>query len=297
MNIVNETGQEIISKASVGNYHGMTGIFLESRSGNKNAGTARNPDYNEGLKLILTRLVARGYTKLNIWVASTNMQNYDLKECQILQDGQDAYYLSSLSDLNEVRRDIGRKQTAIKPNKSSKGGNPTKRIFISVEGNDETLRSLILGTTHLSQISSEEMNHHELINLDEDKRTSVLLAIKVRRGQNAFRKALLKAYKCKCAITECEVEEVLEAAHILSYKGEHTNVVSNGLLLRADLHTLFDLGLINVDANYRVIVSPKLSNSEYWQYNDLKLKVIPLAQNEYPLVKALKSRCASRSGD
>ena len=154
-----------------------------------------------------------------------------------------------------------------------------------------------MGPNHSSNIRDEEVNNHEFIDLDEDKRISVLSPIKLRIGQTAFRKVLLKAYEGKCAITGCEVEEVLEAAHISSYKGEHTNVVSNGLLLRIDLHTLFDLRLINVDANYRVIVSPKLSNSEYWQYNNLKLKVIPLAKNEQPSVKALKSRCADPLGD
>src|SRR5205823_2979542 len=65
-----------------------------------------------------------------------------------------------------------------------------------------------------------------------------------RQGQFAFRAALIEAYGGRCAMTGCDILEVLEAAHIVPYRGPSTNAVSNGLLLRADIHTLFDLGLI-----------------------------------------------------
>ena len=58
--------------------------------------------------------------------------------------------------------------------------------------------------------------------------------------------------------------EVLEAAHILPYRGPDTNKVVNGLLLRADVHTLFDSGLIAVDVkNMTVLVDKSLEGSEY----------------------------------
>ncbi len=216
------------------------------------------------------------------------MQN--LQECKIVQDGRDAYYINSLSNPEQVRKDICKKQAAIKQNNNSKGGNPTKKLFICVEGDENVFRSLILGMNHVFGISSDDVNNYEDTDLNEDRRTSMLVAIKARRGQNTFRKALMKAYEGKCAITGCTIEGILEAAHIAPYKGKHTNIVSNGLLLRADIHTLFDLDIIDVDVNYRVIVSPELLDSEYWQYNDIKLKVIPVAQNDRPSVEALKSR-------
>jgi predicted restriction endonuclease len=64
------------------------------------------------------------------------------------------------------------------------------------------------------------------------------------QGQPAFWDALLQAYERQCAITGCTVLQILEAAHIMPYMGKPTNRVDNGLLLRSDLHTLFDLGLI-----------------------------------------------------
>ncbi len=68
--------------------------------------------------------------------------------------------------------------------------------------------------------------------------------IVARRGQSAFRAALLDAYQNRCAITGCDAVPALEGAHLRPYRGPDSNVVTNGLLLRADIHTLFDLQLL-----------------------------------------------------
>jgi len=100
----------------------------------------------------------------------------------------------------------------------------------------------------------------------EDQRNRVLRSIVQRQGQQEFRMALMSAYESKCAMTGCEVVDVLEAAHIHRYLGEETNVVSNGLLLRADVHTLFDLKLVGVDVStMRICVAPRLEGSSYWE--------------------------------
>lgn len=77
-----------------------------------------------------------------------------------------------------------------------------------------------------------------------DARERVLGQIVRRRGQQEFREKLLVAYEGRCAITGCDAIEALEAAHIVPYLGTETNHVQNGLLLRADIHTLFDLGCL-----------------------------------------------------
>lgn len=81
-----------------------------------------------------------------------------------------------------------------------------------------------------------------------DGRERIIGSIIQRRGQPAFRRALLDLYGERCALTDCDVVEVLEAGHIVPYMGPTTNHPSNGILLRSDLHTLFDLGLIAIDA-------------------------------------------------
>ena len=97
----------------------------------------------------------------------------------------------------------------------------------------------------------------------EDARKRISRMIAQRRGQRAFRNNLFDAYGGRCAITGCEVPDVLEAAHIFPYRGEETNKVKNGLLLRADVHTLFDCGLIAVDeVKMTVLVAPALQDSE-----------------------------------
>lgn len=120
----------------------------------------------------------------------------------------------------------------------------------------------------------------------EDGRKKVLAMVARRQGQPAFRRALMKAYGGRCAITGCAVEAVLEAAHISPYRGPETNHVTNGLLLRADLHTLFDLKLLTVTAENRVSVATRLLGSTYAQLHDEKLR-LPARTQDQPSSKAL----------
>jgi putative restriction endonuclease len=106
-----------------------------------------------------------------------------------------------------------------------------------------------------------------------DERERAVRAIRIRRGQAAFRAALMTAYGQRCAITGCAVEAVLEAAHIHPYLGRLTNHVSNGLLLRADVHTLFDCWLIAVEPTSRtIVVADVLNGSSYAKLAGRKLR-------------------------
>ena len=119
---------------------------------------------------------------------------------------------------------------------------------------------------------AEQVAAFDPTNVD-DARQRISADIIRRRGQPKFRKALLAAYENTCAITGCNLPAVLEAAHIHPYKGNHTNVISNGLLLRADIHTLFDLGLISVDTKTMLVqVSPTLQHTEYGKLNGSLLR-------------------------
>jgi predicted restriction endonuclease len=99
---------------------------------------------------------------------------------------------------------------------------------------------------------------------DERERSKILVSIFNRRGQPKFRKKLLKTYERKCAITEFDFEQALEAAHILPYAENGTNEAWNGLLLRCDIHNLFDIHFITVHPETRqVCISPKLKKTKY----------------------------------
>ena len=97
-----------------------------------------------------------------------------------------------------------------------------------------------------------------------------LRTIAVRRGQPAFRTKLLDLYGM-CMLTKCSDSQVLEACHINPYSISNDNSAENGLLLRADIHTLFDLGLIKIDDELIVRVSSELEDTRYQQLNGLTI--------------------------
>ena len=93
----------------------------------------------------------------------------------------------------------------------------------------------------------------------KDERERRLREIVQRRGQPEFRNKLVAAYRGRCAVTGCDAVSALEAAHITPYLGPESNHVTNGLLLRADIHTLFDLDLIGIDPeSLQVVVAEQL---------------------------------------
>ncbi|MGS4346670.1 HNH endonuclease [Myroides odoratus] len=107
----------------------------------------------------------------------------------------------------------------------------------------------------------------------EDERDLLMQTIKARRGQQTFRKKLLEQFEATCVISGCKIIDILEAAHINPYRGEKDHHSGNGLLLRADIHTLFDLDLIRINSkSFKVEISNKLIGSEYEQYEGVSLK-------------------------
>ena len=109
----------------------------------------------------------------------------------------------------------------------------------------------------------------------EDARERVAASIVRRRGQQAFREALINRYHGRCVVTGCDVVAVLEAAHIVPYLGVATNHPENGLLLRADIHTLFDLGLLVITQDLRVAVHPSLFGTSHGELNGRPLLLPP----------------------
>jgi hypothetical protein len=112
----------------------------------------------------------------------------------------------------------------------------------------------------------------------EDARQKTWVQLACRQGQPAFRRALLEAYEGRCAITGCSAPQALEAAHIFPYLGTETNAVVNGLVLRADLHALFDQGLIRIDASSLTVqVHPGIKDMEYRKLHGTVLRAPCLA--------------------
>jgi hypothetical protein len=119
-------------------------------------------------------------------------------------------------------------------------------------------------------------------------RDQVLSSICRRRGQQEFRRKLIEAYSGRCAISGCDAPQTLEAAHIMPYNGPKTNHPANGLLLRADLHVLFDLGLIAVDpSSLTVVLAPTLRTTTYAEFEG-KVLTVPAELTLRPNSAALK---------
>ncbi len=108
-----------------------------------------------------------------------------------------------------------------------------------------------------------------------------------RLGQGTFRVLVTDAYQRRCAMTGEKTLPVLEAAHIkpVSLSGQHE--VSNGLLLRSDLHILFDKGYLTVDRSHTINVSRRIKEEyengrDYYALHGKKLSVLPKHIEEYP---------------
>jgi hypothetical protein len=79
-----------------------------------------------------------------------------------------------------------------------------------------------------------------------------------RIGQREFRRQLLQRFGPVCAFTGPQPEKSLHAAHVIPYAKSARHELAAGLLLRADLHALFDAGLITVGGDLKVRVDPSL---------------------------------------
>ena len=106
--------------------------------------------------------------------------------------------------------------------------------------------------------------------------------VRQRLGQGAFRLLVTDAYGRRCAVTKEKALPVLQAAHIqpVSQGGRH--LVSNGLLLRSDVHTLFDRGYVTITPDYQFRASRRLrsefhNGEEYFAMEGTELWLPPNA--------------------
>ena len=114
-----------------------------------------------------------------------------------------------------------------------------------------------------------------------------------RLGQGAFRVLVIDAYQRRCAVTGEKTLPVLEAAHIRPYANEGPHQVRNGLLLRSDLHKLFDVGYLTVTPEYKLEVSPRLreewqNGREYYAHHGKMLGHMPIDAANRPDAKFLR---------
>jgi hypothetical protein len=97
-----------------------------------------------------------------------------------------------------------------------------------------------------------------------DERVRRQAAVATRPGATKFRDSVRAAYGNRCCVTGADSLVALEAAHIAPYQGIKSDVVSNALLLRADIHKLHDALLLAVsDEDLTVLIKPSLRETVY----------------------------------
>jgi hypothetical protein len=73
-------------------------------------------------------------------------------------------------------------------------------------------------------------------------------------------------------ITGCRLFDIVEACHIIPYMGEQDNHLDNGLLMRADLHTLFDLDFLGIEPETLIVrFHPSALQNGYGVWNETRL--------------------------
>lgn len=119
----------------------------------------------------------------------------------------------------------------------------------------------------------------------------VLAEIKARDGQLGFRTNVLLAYGRRCAISGCSTAAALEAAHIEPFDGMHSHRITNGVLLRADIHNLFDADLLGIDPDTkRIHLHPEITKAGDYADVDGSFLAAPMESFAMPEDAALRQR-------
>jgi putative restriction endonuclease len=130
----------------------------------------------------------------------------------------------------------------------------------------------------------DDIDNFSLLN---EPREEFKKEVNQRKGQSEFKGRILKAYNNKCCVSGETCPELLEAAHLQQYLNDSSNHIQNGILLRIDLHRLFDNGLLFIDNEYKVHISPILLSPSYKQFEGIKIS-LPNNPNEYPSKECLE---------
>ncbi|KZX97303.1 MULTISPECIES: HNH endonuclease [unclassified Sulfitobacter] len=141
------------------------------------------------------------------------------------------------------------------------------RIWPISDTDVDSLLSAVRGKAHqFAQHENQNPDPHEPLNLEKIEDATALRQVVLRRYQSAFRQALLSKRPNRCAITGTSELSVLEAAHIIPYAERFADrdKPENGLLLRSDIHRLFDAYLISINPETKAVeVSGRIASQDY----------------------------------
>jgi putative restriction endonuclease len=113
-------------------------------------------------------------------------------------------------------------------------------------------------TECLARIQGRHAGAGEAEQVRTTSRYGAPILIRPRLGQGAFRVSVTEAYRRACAVTEEHSLPALEAAHIQPFAKHGPHEVRNGILLRADIHRLFEQGYVTISPKFTLEVSDRL---------------------------------------
>ena len=119
-------------------------------------------------------------------------------------------------------------------------------------------------------ISFDETSAHRDVSLVQQDQSDTNISdyfdtanVKIRKRQQHFRAMLLQVYGVQCMVTGTTITEILEAAHIKPLSSSPDNNPDNGLVLRADIHKLFDNNLLRITDEYDIELAASIQATEY----------------------------------
>lgn len=121
---------------------------------------------------------------------------------------------------------------------------------------EDTINSILQGSESYVAENESVFEYQDYTGQDR------IVTTKTRIGQSFFRKSVLSAYKYRCCITGLAIPKLLVASHIVPWRDDRTNRLNprNGLALSILHDKAFDRGMITINPDMTVRVSPKVFN-------------------------------------
>jgi len=133
------------------------------------------------------------------------------------------------------------------------------------------------------EIEQEKISNFTLVDKEKSERQEV--SRKRRYDPVAFKQMIMSVYE-KCAVSGETCKDVLEACHIQPYVNQESDHIQNGILLRIDIHRLFDKGLLMINEDYVIKVNANLKSDYYQSFHNQKI-YLPENKNFHPSREAL----------
>ncbi|MDL2143855.1 HNH endonuclease [Flavobacterium tructae] len=151
-------------------------------------------------------------------------------------------------------------------------GNDNERYFLASISIEEVLElhNLHINVVGWKQVVNEIRETQIPANIERKRVSREILE---RPYQNVFRKNILLAYQKKCLITGVNIDNVLEAAHIIDVKYNGSDRIENGLCLRSDIHQLFDSGNLKILPNGKLWLSETASLKDNYEFLPKQIEI------------------------